>query len=527
MEDRQEERINADLTYVFDEWGLEVEADVFGQLIITPEVLKNSLLRINFFPSFNQNYPEIPPIFSSKTFSPCVADDLTKSAPGVYKSDRIGFSSVEYLLTKHDGHSRQLNIPHPLPYAEMVHCLSSNWHQLSHLTHNTNSALRPLLTQNGSIFAGSYASNVGSDRQWMASYVDDSEYLYQLDIRNFFPSIYTHSVTWVPFGKEVGKAAVGKKRGKGTALENHFTLDVDKHLKNMNQRQTSGILVGPGTSNIIAEYLAENIDQRLKAKYGERFRRYVDDYKFIAKSKDEADQFRMDLEKLLRTYNLSLNPNKSVLHQMNSLSLSHWIDELQLISDRVPDNPKRIENLWNYIQRVAYTNSDMRILRYGMTLVLNKANNLSDEDYAQDLAVNGAIRYPYLSPSLGKVQINSISHRNLTRLANAYVSRSQTTYSDSKLWILYALLSNNFHDDRVIRATLSNADVLSWTLIHHFYPETKNHFKRKLDALGASAHSRDELWLLDYQMFLSGDSSRDSDGVFSIMKSHNVSFIAS
>lgn len=98
--------------------------------------------------------------------------------------------------------------------------------------------------------------------------------------RRNFPSIYTHSIPWALHGK-----AVSKKSTSITALAGNL---LDKCTQHTRDKQTNGLLIGPHSSNIIAEIILTKIDVELQAKGYKKIARHIDDYAFYAEDFAEA-----------------------------------------------------------------------------------------------------------------------------------------------------------------------------------------------------------------------------------------------
>lgn len=166
----------------------------------------------------------------------------------------------------------------------------------------------------------------------------------KLDIKSFFPSIYTHAFEWVPFGKP---AAKGSKRE--SPLDGHFATHLDKALRFQNFGQTVGLVVGPGTSNIAAGYLLWPIDQRLREEFGEKFRRRIDDYEFYARDQSEAKRFIKKLEGFLRESELYLNPQKTQLLSLAEPTDVSWKIALASFSTNWLESRSDFANYWNQV----------------------------------------------------------------------------------------------------------------------------------------------------------------------------------
>ena len=98
-----------------------------------------------------------------------------------------------------------------------------------------------------------------------------SRYLLRADFSRFYPSLYTHALSWAIHGKDLAK----QNQADASLLGNRL----DRAVRNTQDRQTLGIPVGPDTSDLMGEVLAVAIDLRLLSDVGTLAGvRYVDDY---------------------------------------------------------------------------------------------------------------------------------------------------------------------------------------------------------------------------------------------------------
>ncbi|WP_317929769.1 RNA-directed DNA polymerase [Tetragenococcus halophilus] len=143
------------------------------------------------------------------------------------------------------------------------------------------------------------------------------DYFRKLDIQNFFPSIYTHSLSWALFGSKVlGKSYSGVKEA--------FPNKTDRIMQEINFMETNGIVVGPEFSRMVAELLLVDIDSKLLI-YMEnngiyhhsdyKIYRFVDDYYIFANNSYHISLIENELQRLLEGYNLTLNTHKAELQQ--------------------------------------------------------------------------------------------------------------------------------------------------------------------------------------------------------------------
>jgi hypothetical protein len=147
------------------------------------------------------------------------------------------------------------------------------------------------------------------------------KYLVRTDVKNCYPSIYTHSIAWALHSKPTAR----KDRNKFTLLGSKL----DKLFQNSNDGCTNGIPIGPVVSDVISEIILAAVDKEvsleLKTKdidyVGVRFK---DDYRFLCHSKNESEIIIKTLQKHLRQYNLNLNEQKSEVKSLPEGLFRPW-----------------------------------------------------------------------------------------------------------------------------------------------------------------------------------------------------------
>ena len=246
-----------------------------------------------------------------------VTDFKLKDEP--YKDDlsdltRHNLISISYpktLLT-----SRNFAIQHPRNYHDIVYWIIDDWESL----------LDKLFHDELKIFPYSFpipvtARNTGglsslrSGRmiyEWLEMAENDMvaearEYnlIVRTDIKNFYNSIYTHSIAWALHGRE--EALKDKNY-------NLVGNKIDRLVQYANDARTNGIPVGSALSDLIAEIVLTCIDRKVSNRLdditflGTRFK---DDYRILCNSQKEAKTILKTLSEELNRFNLLLNEKKT------------------------------------------------------------------------------------------------------------------------------------------------------------------------------------------------------------------------
>lgn len=143
----------------------------------------------------------------------------------------------------------------------------------------------------------------------------------RLDISKCFDSIYTHSIAWATYGKDITKNILSKITSG--SLNNSFGDSFDTLIQDSNYKETNGIPIGPELSRVFAEIILQTIDVDLKKKLTEldiiykrdyEIFRYVDDYFVFFNKKDTYNIIIKQLQVALKAYKLHLNTSKEVIY---------------------------------------------------------------------------------------------------------------------------------------------------------------------------------------------------------------------
>ncbi len=159
-------------------------------------------------------------------------------------------------------------------------------------------------------------------------------YIVKTDIKNFYPSIYTHSLAWAIHGKQAARDDIQPLKLLGSKI--------DKLFQYANDARTNGLAIGPAVSDLAAELILADVDRQVsvelrkeKVKFlGVRFK---DDYRILCHSKTDADKIIRTLRRKMREYNLSLSESKTSVVELPGGLFRPWIIEYQPFSLRGKD----------------------------------------------------------------------------------------------------------------------------------------------------------------------------------------------
>lgn len=166
----------------------------------------------------------------------------------------------------------------------------------------------------------------------LASVAYRYNYIVTTDIKNFYPSIYTHSIPWAIHGK-------GRIRKGGNRYDyGYFGNKLDKLFQNANDGCTNGIPIGPVVSDLISEIVLAGVDRQFSRNYGgEAFVvRFKDDYRILARTEEEGRSAIKQLQAALKEYRLELNDEKTQCRQLPNGLFRNWVSQYHFANP----NPK-------------------------------------------------------------------------------------------------------------------------------------------------------------------------------------------
>lgn len=201
------------------------------------------------------------------------------------------------------------------------------------------------------------------------------KYLVTTDIKNFYPSIYTHSIAWAFHTKIAARA----DRNRYNLLGNI----IDKLFQSANDGCTNGIPIGSAVSDLISEVLLAAIDKDcskvlMKADISFIGVRFKDDYRFLCNSKSDAEKILSSLQNSMRNYNLGLNEGKSEIRELPEGLFRPWISEYYEYSLRNRRNIsyKVFENTLLAVLKLDKSNPDVGVIDKFLSELVSKNYNL-------------------------------------------------------------------------------------------------------------------------------------------------------
>jgi hypothetical protein len=224
--------------------------------------------------------------------------------------------SSQHSVPKRKHLRRMLSVPNPLSYSILCDQIVLNWGLLHGICANstlsmsipTTSLVRGVQSESGQRAVASRRA-----RRSVAQ-----RFLLKTDLVRYYPSIYTHSIPWAIHGKDAARAdVVGLLPGN--------RLDVC--VREMQDKQTGGIPIGPDTSYILGEVIASRIDQMLQDRLTPltiRGTRFIDDYHLYFRTRGEAEQAIAALHGVARFFELEINDATTEIFELPEAIEPAW-----------------------------------------------------------------------------------------------------------------------------------------------------------------------------------------------------------
>lgn len=297
------------------------------------------LLERGYFP---ENYV-LPPCFSvvarplkSKTYY------KVKKKGKDFKVDRTECVNVHF--PKSEFTDRSFGIIHPHIHNDISYHIARNWLQI----------VDAMIPSDSQVTSYSFPIPIDAKKPGRIGYLRSGRMIYEFiamtdvdiasvaykfshivraDIKNFYPSIYTHSIAWA-----LHKKTYIRKPGN-IHNYNHLGNRLDKLFQNANDGCTNGIPIGPVVSDVISEIIASGVDRLLTKKLNSQGLvyeavRFKDDYRILVKSESDAKAVIKSLQTALKEYNLELSDEKTTIATLPDGLFREWVSKYHVAYPR-------------------------------------------------------------------------------------------------------------------------------------------------------------------------------------------------
>lgn len=220
----------------------------------------------------------------------------------------------------------------PEIHSDISYTIARNWKTLlSCLFHKNNKVCSysfpvPLDARNPGVVGGLRSGRmiyefIEMAENDLASIAFNYKYILKTDIKNFYPSIYTHSISWAIHGKKTIRQSFNRHN------YTYFGNRLDKLFQNANDGCTNGIPIGPVVSDLISEVILSGVDRLLSKSLNDNVIvvRFKDDYRILATSESEGRAVIKSLQSALKEYHLELNDEKTEVQKLPNGLFRNWV----------------------------------------------------------------------------------------------------------------------------------------------------------------------------------------------------------
>lgn len=239
-----------------------------------------------------------------------LSDNILKPKPVLSKPTE----PITINLPKNDGGIRQLSLPNPVAYIDVIDslCGSKSFENILNKIEKNIFSHSKLIYDDGmfNIPLKNHRSKFAESQRDKMFISIGKKYAVKYDIEKFYDNIYTH---YLPAGLIGFENAIKMYRGNIDKSSEYLDMHrIEKCMTNLCRGETKGIITGPYISRILSELLQSEIDKEIFEKINNnRFRRFVDDTTLYVNSVLEGEKALKEIKRIFQKYRLSLKMEKT------------------------------------------------------------------------------------------------------------------------------------------------------------------------------------------------------------------------
>jgi len=523
---------------------------------------------------------ELPPPFNSKSFADknryvsakwnkiILEEKLRKSGEsksiakkrfqddyGKYNSSQLAI----YSLAKGIYSRRKLGIPNPKQFSDLSKAIIDNWsllrstYKLSKYSESTPieaRARRAVRTK---------STSWNNFKFQLIEKSFDKKIQLTLDISQFYPTVYTHSIPWAILGKEKAKKFFKIANSDPVKWQNLLSTNkdaemyksadfIDTLVRNCNDRQSVGLCIGPDTSLILAEVIANRIDEVIEKRLSSiphTGTRYYDDYYFYLNSRNEAENALKIIQQILYEFQLETNENKVGINKLPFKYIEDWSEEFDRFNFDVV-NKYELRNFFSILHNIISNNQKNSSWIIGYALKQFKLGETVIEKENWDFFLSFLLQTLLIDSStidiifeiifIYKIYLDNKSKQKIKHVLISIIEEHLIlNHSFEVSWSLWMLITFRINcPKKLVESILERKDSISKLLCLHLIEETlydgrKPNIKKLKEEIKNSS-SFGENWLLIYETIAKewieyDDSCKVLDNdYFGLMLDYDVSF---
>jgi hypothetical protein len=294
----------------------------------------------------NGYYPEsyvLPPCFSVEKYPQFGNLYFQLGANNNYSPKSSALAQIQF--PKSNFADRTFSIIDPEIHCDLAYEIATNWKKLLKIIFNPNNLVCcysfpiPLDSTKPGVIGKLRSGRMIYEFIEMAENDVASEafqytYLVTADIKNFYPSIYSHSLAWAIHGTSYIRAKARRRNYK------YLGNRIDKLFQRANDDRTNGIAIGPAVSDVVSELLLARVDTVFSESLTPDHYlavRFKDDYRILCNSENDAKQIIKSLQSALREYNLDISEDKTTISRLPDGMFRPWVSRYHAANP----NPKQ------------------------------------------------------------------------------------------------------------------------------------------------------------------------------------------
>ncbi len=468
---------------------------------------------------------ELPPAFTTADFGQhCLEIVSDWKSFGVFSTKRkaqakfpnayrykLAPAEAEVLSAPKRGYERRtLHITHPVPQALLSLEIAKNW-----LVVKRWLARRAYSLDSVAIDSGFERAVEGIDfavHSAKKSYIESlSNWVVRTDITRFYPSVYTHSISWAAYGKE-------RVKPKPILYDGCLADRFDQLVRACNRNETVGIPIGPETSRILAEIISARIDESFAKCHPElqpeSVDRLQDDWFVGVASFAQAEAVLHSIASCYRAFGLAINGSKTSIVNLVASSRPHWSSDLKsFLSHRTGSlGGERLRSFLSLGLRLQCEAPSEPVLTFLLSVLEGTRWHPSDVEPLESFLLKAAVIAPQSMDRICGLLLNIHSRTgriSVARVGERFLELVQLNLAKDHhyevIWLLYALRGLNYEVDvERFRSDLEGSFSSAIALIL-LDIEARGHLngalpkKLWLSRITSDSICSDGIWLLAYE----------------------------
>lgn len=470
---------------------------------------------------------EIVPWFQTEGLS-LILDSILVDIPNFKQKSS---KPCKYSIPKGKTFRRTLSIPNPLHQIKLCNVIDSDWSNLRSIISSSEISLTIPSIRSRSLRALSRKFSFSEISEKIICSSTSSRYMLRTDISRYYSTIYTHSIPWALHTKPVAKA----NRHNTTKFIGNA---IDNAIQSCQDSQTNGLPIGPDTSLLISEILCSAMDKEVKNRVRFKYAfRYIDDYFLFFDNLSDAEKAYSELYKIIREYELELNPYKTKIIKLPEPLEPQWVSVL----NSLPKNSRELLSYMSKLFEYSIKYPDDEVLKFGLARLKDLRFISGTSEVIVSFILNVIIHEPGAIPLACEMIVSGnikITPQIKETIHEALIYSSEYGYEFELTWLLWLCGIKKIAIDFDVARKLSLIDN-SFVALATLELRSQGLINNGLDVkLWESKMNAEELyednWLLAYEAYvkgwlpsLSGKDYVTNDPFFKILKNNNIEFFKS